>query len=65
MTVLEQFAITIVLGLLQLVIKNPNSAAELKTQLLGVADDIYSAYGLTPPDETATPAITTKVIARG
>lgn len=49
MTVLEQFAITILMGLLQLVIKNKDTAAKVKGHLLLVADDIYLAYGLTPP----------------
>jgi hypothetical protein len=50
MNVLEQFAITIVLGLLQMVIKNPAVKVELQTQLLGIAGDIYAAYGMTPPE---------------
>jgi hypothetical protein len=54
MSILEQFAITIVLGVLQLVVKNPAAKAELQTQLLGIANDIYAAYGQAPP---ATPAI--------
>jgi len=52
MNVIEQLAITFMLELLQLVVKNPDKAAQFKTQLLGVAGDIYSAYGITPP---ATP----------
>ena len=55
MNPLEQFAITIVLGVLQTVVKNPTSKAALQGQLLGVATDIAASYGytLTPP---ATPA---------
>lgn len=49
MSFLEQFAITVILGLLQAVVKNPTTAAQVKNQLLGVAGDIYMAYGITPP----------------
>lgn len=48
-------AITFVLEALQLVIKNPTLAAKVKTDLVGVANDIYATYGMTPP---ATPATT-------
>lgn len=55
MNPLEQFAITIVLGVLNTVIKNPAHKAALQSQLLGVADDIYETYGVTPPPRpTAT-----------
>jgi hypothetical protein len=37
------------LGLVQMVIKNPTRAAAVKTNLLGVADDIYAAYGVAIP----------------
>ena len=50
MNFLENFAITVILGLLQAVVKNAAHAATLKNQvwvqLVGVADDIYAAYGL-------------------
>lgn len=49
MSILEQFAITVILGLLNLVIKNPTAAATLKNQLVGIANDIYAAYGMMPP----------------
>lgn len=49
MNYLEQFAITILLGLIQTVIKNPATASAVKLQLVGVANDIYIAYGMTPP----------------
>lgn len=49
MNVLEQFAITVMLSLIQMVIKNPETAAKVKGQLLGLADDIYEAYGTVPP----------------
>jgi hypothetical protein len=54
MGILEQFAITIVLGILQLVIKDPAAKAELQAVLLGVANDIYAAYGQAPPPATLT-----------
>jgi hypothetical protein len=49
MNTLEQFGITILLSVLQTVVKNPAHAAQLRTQLLGVADDIYTAYQIVPP----------------
>lgn len=55
---LEQFAVTIVLGILQQVIKDPATKAELQEQLLGIATDIAATYGytLTPISGTlATP----------
>ena len=58
MGILEQFAITIVLGILQLVIKDPAAKAELQAVLLGIANDIYTAYGMIPPaSATATSTI--------
>jgi hypothetical protein len=53
---LEQFAITIVLGILQQVIKDPTKKAALQTVLVGVANDIYASYGLVPPAAPADPA---------
>lgn len=58
MSWLEQFAITVILGLLQQVIKNPATAAVLKAQLVGVANDIYLVYGMTPPAPTIAPGPT-------
>jgi hypothetical protein len=49
MTPLETFAITMVMGILQLTVKNPNSKAALQSQLIGLADLIYSEYGYTVP----------------
>ena len=48
MNPLETFAITMVLGIVQSTVKNPQHAAILKTQLIGVADQIYMTYGLVP-----------------
>jgi hypothetical protein len=58
MNIIEQLAVTFVLELLQLVIKDPTKAAALQTQLIGIATDIANVYGytLTPPTPPATPA---------
>jgi hypothetical protein len=40
------------LSAIRAAIKNPAHAAKLKSQLVGIANDIYLAFGLTPPDET-------------
>lgn len=48
MSWLEQFAVTIVLGILSQVIKDPAKKAELKSVLLGLANDIYAGYDLLP-----------------
>jgi hypothetical protein len=48
-SVLEQFAITMVFGVLQMVIKDPALSAKLKSQLVGIANDIYMAWGLALP----------------
>jgi len=55
MNQLEAFAITMVLGILQSTVKNPAHKAALQSQLIGVADDIYAAYGMNVPVPTATP----------
>lgn len=49
MNSLESFAITMVLGVLQTVIKNPAHKAALESQLVGIADQIYMTYGLPVP----------------
>jgi hypothetical protein len=53
---LEQFAITIVLGILQQVIKDPAKKVELQAVLLGVANNIYAEYGMVPPPAPAVAA---------
>lgn len=53
MNPLEAFAITLVLGTLQTVVKNPAHRAALQSQLVGLADDIYTSYGLTVPSPSA------------
>jgi len=53
---LEAVAISIIIGSLQQVIKNPAHAALLKETLLAVANDIYATYGLTAPaTQSGTP----------
>jgi hypothetical protein len=46
---LETMAITMVLGALQMAIKNPAHKAALQSQLVGLATDIFQAYGMTVP----------------
>lgn len=45
----EQMAISIVLGILHQVVKNPAKQAELRGVLLTLADDIYTSYAIAPP----------------
>jgi hypothetical protein len=49
-----QFAISIVKGVLAGLHLDPTKATTLKAVLLGVANDIYILYGMTPP---APPAV--------
>ena len=56
MNALESFAITIIMGILQTVVKNPAHAAELEGQLVGVATQILSTYGYTVVAPVAPPA---------
>lgn len=49
MNPLEAFGISLVLGVLQQVVKNPAHAATMKEILLGLAADIYTTYGIVPP----------------
>lgn len=58
MNPLESFAITMVLGILQTAIKNPAHKAALESQLIGVADLIYTTYGLAAPTPAPAPALT-------
>jgi hypothetical protein len=59
MSWLEQFAITIILGILQQVIKDPAKKAELQNLLVGLANDIYESYGMSPPAPPTPAPITT------
>lgn len=55
MNPLESFAITMVLGIIQSTVKNPAHKLALESQLIGIADLIYTEYGLAAP--TKAPAI--------
>ena len=57
MNPLEMFAVTMVLGLVQQVVKNPVHAAQLQNQLIGIADQIYIAYGRTPAAAPSLPTV--------
>jgi hypothetical protein len=63
MNQLEQFAITMIMGILQSTVKNPAHKALLQNQLLGVAADIQIAYGLVPPMQSAASTGTTTITA--
>jgi hypothetical protein len=56
-----QFAINILLDVLQLVIKNPALKAEVQTVLLDIANQIYAVYGQAPPTQV-TSAVNVKKI---
>jgi hypothetical protein len=56
MNPLEQFAVTILLGVLQTVVKNPVHKVALENQLVAVANDIYLTYGMVPPVPATPPA---------
>ena len=47
MNSLETFAITIILGVLGSVVKNPAHKAAVEGQLVGVATEILASYGYT------------------
>lgn len=53
MNSLEAFAVTLILGMLQQVVKNPAHKAALQSQLTGIATDIFLAYGMVPPPAPA------------
>lgn len=55
MNPLESFAITMVLGIIQTTVKNPAHKAALQHQLIGIADLIYTDYGLAAPVANPTP----------
>lgn len=59
MNALESFAITVIMGILQQVVKNPAHAAAVEGQLVGVATQILETYGYTvtaPPASPTSPA---------
>lgn len=49
MDLFEQMAISMVLGILQQVVKNPAKKAAMQVLLFHVADSIDEIYGVTPP----------------
>ena len=51
-TWIEELAFHLLFGVLQTVVKNPAKRDALKSNLLSIADDVYVAYGLTPPAHT-------------
>lgn len=58
MNALESFAITVIMGILQQVIKNPAHASAVEGQLVGVATQILNTYGytVTAPPAQGSPA---------
>jgi hypothetical protein len=65
LTLLEQFAVTQILGVLQLVIKNPASKLTLQTTLLGIMNDIAFLYGYQISAPVALPATAAEPATRG
>ena len=70
MNFIIEFAINIILGLLQQVVKNPAKKAALQNDLIGVATSIAETYGYTlvPPSspvqtQTAQVSDSVRVIA--
>lgn len=47
MNYLETFAISILMGVLQQVVKNPAHKAAVQAQMVGIASEILAAYGYT------------------
>jgi len=45
----EEFAVTIVSGLVRHLVHNPAKLAGVRNILLHLADDIYTVFGITPP----------------
>lgn len=56
MNALESFAITVIMGILQQVVKNPAHSAAVESQLVGVASQILETYGYTVTAPPASPA---------
>jgi hypothetical protein len=48
---MEDMVIELVIGIVRAVVKNPAKAKALQTVLTTLANDIYTAYGLTPPTQ--------------
>ncbi len=49
MNMLEDMFISFALSVVRALVKNPTHAAAVKKQMLEVADDVYGAYGIVPP----------------
>jgi len=60
MNPLESLAIAVILSVLQSVVKNPNTKAELQAQLVNIGTEILETYGYTV---TAPPAMPMTVTA--
>lgn len=59
MNVLESFAISILMGVLQSVIKNPAHKAAVQNQMVGIASEILAAYGYTVASPSAVSMVGT------
>jgi hypothetical protein len=57
MNTLESFAITILMGVLQSVVKNPAHKAAVQGQMTGIATEILEAYGYTVTPPATLPAV--------
>ena len=49
MSWLEEMFISFALSVVRGLVKNPAHAAAVRAQMLGIADDIYNAYGIQAP----------------
>jgi hypothetical protein len=49
-------ALTFILALVNSLLKDPTTAADVQNDLIGVANVIYTAYGYTLPTPPAPPA---------
>lgn len=63
MNQLEQFAIMIIMGVLNSVIKNPAHKATMQSVLLNLAADIQMSYSLTPPEMPAVAVASSSNVA--
>jgi hypothetical protein len=67
MNFIIEFAINIILGLLQQVVKNPAKKVALQNDLIGVATSIAETYGYTlvPPSSQWSPSTSTQTAQVG
>ena len=49
MSMIEEMFLSFGLSIVRAPVKNPVHAQTVKTQMLGVADEIYTAYAIKPP----------------